>query len=98
MAQPYHIVRGIVKKLPASWLRFALPMCTAVFMTFLVSGVATWRALGAEPGMVWTWMTSWLIAWLIAAPTMFVMMPLVRRWLLRIIEDPEDAAKKTPAS
>jgi len=24
----------------------------------------------------------------IAAPTMFVMMPIVRRWLLRIIEEP----------
>ncbi len=87
-----------MKKLPASWLRFALPMCTAVFMTFLVSAVATWRALGAEPGMVWTWMTSWLIAWLIAAPTMFVMMPLVRRWLLRLIEDPQGGSQKTPGS
>jgi hypothetical protein len=88
MDQPYHIVRGIVKKLPASYLRFALPMCTTVFMTFLVSGFATWRAIGTAPGMVWTWMGSWLIAWVIAAPTMFVMMPIVRRWLLRIIEEP----------
>ena len=67
-------------------------------MTFLVSGVATWRALGIQPGMVQTWMASWFIAWLIAAPTMFFMMPLVRRWLLRIIEDPQGGSKKTPAS
>jgi hypothetical protein len=95
MGQPYHIVRFIVKKLPATWLRFALPMCTAVFMTFLVSGVATWRALGSVPGMVWTWMVSWFIAWLIAAPTMFFMMPLVRRWLLRIIEEPQSGSKNS---
>jgi hypothetical protein len=57
-------------------------------MTFLVSGVATYRALGWVPGMVRTWMTSWGIAWLIAFPTMVVMMPIVRRWLARIIEEP----------
>ncbi|MBV8394083.1 MAG: DUF2798 domain-containing protein [Alphaproteobacteria bacterium] len=69
-------------------MRFALPAGTAVFMTFLVSGVATWRAIGwADGGMVRTWMSSWLIAWLVAYPTMLVMMPVVRRWLGRIIED-----------
>jgi hypothetical protein len=62
-------------------------MATTVFMTFLVSGFATWRALGWAPGMVQTWMVSWAISWAIAAPTMFFMMPIVRRWLLRIIEE-----------
>jgi hypothetical protein len=51
-------------------------------MTFLVSGVATWRALGPVPGMPGIWMTSWMIAF----PTMVVMMPRVRRWLGYIIE------------
>lgn len=68
-------------------MRLALPMGTSFFMTFLVSGVATWRALGAGWGMVGTWMSSWAIAWLIAFPTMYFMMPIVRRWLGRIIED-----------
>jgi Protein of unknown function (DUF2798) len=77
-----------MKKLPASALRFALPMGTTFFMTFLVSGFATWRALGWVPGMIGTWMVSWGIAWMIAAPTMFFMMPIVRRWLLRFIEEP----------
>ena len=79
--------KSAVKKLPASYMRYALPAGTTIFMTFLVSGVATWRALGVVPGMFGTWMTSWGIAWLIAFPTMLVMMPLVRRWLGRIIEE-----------
>ena len=54
-------------------------------MTFLVSGVATWRALGMVPGMVGTWMVSWMISWAIAYPTMYFMMPVVRRWLLRYV-------------
>jgi hypothetical protein len=56
-------------------------------MTFLVSGVATWRALGPVPGMLGIWMTSWMIAWAVAFPTMVVMMPRVRRWLGYIIEN-----------
>jgi hypothetical protein len=59
---------------------------TSFFMTFLVSGVATWRAIGLVPGLLWTWMTSWMIAWAIAFPTMVVMMPRVRGFLARIIE------------
>lgn len=76
-----------MKKLPASYMRFALPLGTTFFMTFLVSGVATWRALGDVPGMFGTWMASWMIAWAVAFPTMLVMMPRVRRWLGIIIEE-----------
>jgi hypothetical protein len=76
-----------VKKLPITLLPFALPLGTTFFMTFLVSGVATYRALGFVDGMLFTWMTSWAIAWAIAFPTMFVMMPIVRRWLSYVIEE-----------
>jgi hypothetical protein len=80
-------VQVAVKKLPAPALRFALPLGTSFFMTFLVSGFATLRALGWIPGVVTTWMVSWMISWAIAFPTMVVMMPIVRRWLLRVIEE-----------
>jgi hypothetical protein len=76
-----------VKKLPFRYHRFALPMGTSFFMTFLVSGVATYRALGYVDGVFAMWMTSWAIAWVIAFPTMFFMMPVVRRWLSYIIEE-----------
>ncbi|WP_428674086.1 DUF2798 domain-containing protein [Reyranella sp.] len=56
-------------------------------MTFLVSGVATWGALGSVPGVFRAWMASWMIAWAIAFPTMLVMMPVVRRCLSMIIEE-----------
>ena len=67
-------------------MRFALPLGTSFFMTFLVSGVATIRALGLVPGVFGTWMASWMISWAIAFPTMLVMMPRVRRWLGYLIE------------
>ncbi len=55
-------------------------------MTFLVSGVATYRVLDWDERMVANWMASWMISWVIAAPTMYFVMPMVRRLLDRIIE------------
>ena len=76
-----------MKKLPASYHRFAVPLGTTLIMTFLVSGVATYRALGLIDGMVGRWMSSWMISWAIAFPTMFFMMPLVRRLISRVIDE-----------
>jgi hypothetical protein len=76
-----------VKKLPSRFHKYALPVGTTFFMTFLVTGVATWRVLGWDLTMFRMWFSSWMIAWAIAAPTMFVMMPVVRRALAHIIED-----------
>ena len=76
-----------MKKLPAHLHRFALPAGTSFFMTFLVSGVATWRAIGPGESLLRTWMGSWLIAWIIAAPTMYFMMPVVRRALNYVIKE-----------
>jgi hypothetical protein len=80
-------VPAAVKKLPPVYMRFALPLGTSFFMTFLVSGVATWRALGMVPHMLGIWMVSWMISWAVAFPTMLVMMPIVRHWLCCVIEE-----------
>ena len=75
-----------VNKLPARYYKYALPLGTSFFMTFLVSGVATYRALGWDKKMFTTWMVSWVISWAIAAPTMYFVMPVVRRTLDRLID------------
>ena len=54
-------------------------------MTFLVSGVVTYRVLGWDERMITNWMASWMISWVIAAPTMYFVMPMVRRLLDRVI-------------
>jgi hypothetical protein len=51
-----------------------------------VTGVATWRVLGWDKAMFKMWFTSWMIAWAIAAPTMYFMMPVVRRALSHVFE------------
>nr|WP_229600883.1 DUF2798 domain-containing protein [Reyranella sp. MMS21-HV4-11] len=55
-------------------------------MTFLVSGIATIRAIGLEPGMVARWMESWMASWIVAFPIMLFLMPTMRRLLSFLIE------------
>jgi Protein of unknown function (DUF2798) len=81
-----------VKKLPSRFHKYALPMGTSFFMTFLVTGVATWRALGWDRAMFEMWFSSWMIAWAIAAPTMYFVMPAVRRTLSYLTEEEETKA------
>ena len=76
-----------VKKLPATYRRLALSLGTSFFMSFVVSGVATYRVLGLSVAMMERWMTSWMIAWAVASPTMYFAMPLVRRVVDRIIRE-----------
>jgi hypothetical protein len=84
---PSLVKKPAVKKLPARLNRYAVPLGTSFFMTFLVSGVATWRALGWGPGVLATWMVSWMISWAVAFPTMLIMMPVVRRAFAKIIDE-----------
>jgi hypothetical protein len=76
-----------VKKLPLACQRFVLPLFTTFPMTFLVSGLATYRAIGFAPDLLPTWMESWMFSWVVACPTMFFVMPFVRRAVNRVVED-----------
>ena len=76
-----------VKKLPFRTYKYLLPLVTTFVMTFIVTGVATWRVLGWDLRMFEMWFSSWMIAWVVAAPTMYFVMPLVRRGLDRIVSE-----------
>ena len=75
-----------MKKLPARTMHFALPLALTFIMTFLVSGVATIRAIGFSDDMLSRWMESWLGSWILAFPIMLFLMPVMRRLLGRVIE------------
>jgi hypothetical protein len=79
-------VPAAVKKLPARTMHFALPLALTSIMTFLVSGLSTLRAIGFVDGMLSRWMESWIASWILAFPIMLFLMPVMRRLLLRVIE------------
>ena len=49
------------------------------FMSFMVSGLSTLRALGFADHFLAIWLGNWLISWAIAFPVVLVVAPLVRR-------------------
>ncbi|HNN08087.1 MAG TPA: DUF2798 domain-containing protein [Azospira sp.] len=48
-------------------------------MSLLVSGIATFRAVGFTDGVVGLWASAWLTAWLFAFPAVMLVAPLAQR-------------------
>ena len=53
-------------------------------MSCVVSGIATFRALGAHPGFIADWAGSWAVSWAIAFPTVLIVAPVTRRIVTRL--------------
>lgn len=48
-------------------------------MSFVVSGVATFRNAGLVDGFLALWISAWLLSWLIAFPVVVIVGPIARR-------------------
>lgn len=48
-------------------------------MSLLVSGISTFRAVGAVPHFMALWTSGWLTAWVIAFPVVLFVAPLARQ-------------------
>jgi hypothetical protein len=55
-------------------------------MSFIVSGLSTFLAIGTAGDFMSSWMHAWFPSWAIAFPTVLVVAPLVRRVLSRIVK------------
>jgi Protein of unknown function (DUF2798) len=77
-----------MKKLPAKYNSIAMPFMLSLMMSFIISGVSTWRAIGMVDGFFWKWMPAWGLSWLIALPTVMVVLPIVRRVVAQFVEAP----------
>ena len=54
-------------------------------MSFIVSGIATVRAMGLIDGVGPAWIGAWLFSWSVAFPTVLVVAPLTRRAVTRLV-------------
>lgn len=48
-------------------------------MSLLVSGISTYRAVGADSHFLSLWSAAWLTAWCVAFPVVLVLAPLARK-------------------
>jgi hypothetical protein len=83
-------------RLPHRAAPYLFGALTSGFMSLLVSGVATWRALGLVPHFVVAWLRAWSLAWPIAFAAILLISPLVRRLVAAVVEPPPVAAVGPP--
>jgi len=56
-------------------------------MSFLVSGISTYRVAGIGDNYFALWTSAWLTAWVVAFPVVLVVAPLARRTVSLLIEN-----------
>ena len=73
-----------MSKFPAAMQPALFAILTTGFASFMVSGIATLRALGPAPDFLANWIGGWLWSWPVAAVAMYFIAPHVRRLLARV--------------
>lgn len=65
--------------IPARFAHIAFGFILSGMMSFLVSGISTFLAIGMVPGFVAQWLGGWLPSWAVAFPIVLIVAPLARR-------------------
>ena len=80
-----HTVFGI-RKLPARYAGFVMPLLLSILMTCIVSLISTYKGMGWVPGFWQLWLGAWAVSWLVAFPTLLVALPLVRKLTAAVVD------------
>lgn len=72
--------------IPSRFAPVAFGFVLSGLMSFLVSGIATWRHAGLlTGGFVDQWLAGWLASWPVAFPVVLVVAPVARRIVQRLV-------------
>lgn len=73
-------------KIPANFAPIVFGFFLSGLMSLIVSGIATWRALGLDLDFPMRWATAWGASWAVAFPTVLMVAPLVRKLVASLCE------------
>ncbi|USA52791.1 DUF2798 domain-containing protein [Acinetobacter sp. C32I] len=68
-----------MKKLPAKYAAWILPLILSFFMSGVLSLANMWMSIGFIPEFFSKWSATWMFSWLIAYPLVMFLLPIVRR-------------------
>lgn len=71
--------------IPARFSPILFGFILSGLMSFMVSGIATLRAIGVIEGFFGLWIAGWLPSWAIAFPAVLVVAPITRRLVARLV-------------
>jgi hypothetical protein len=70
--------------IPARFAPVLFGLILSGLMSCVVSGIATFRALGPGADFPAQWLLAWLTSWAVAFPTVLVVAPVTRRLVGRL--------------
>ncbi|HEY9012382.1 MAG TPA: DUF2798 domain-containing protein [Devosia sp.] len=79
--------------MPARYAPILFGFILSALMSFLVSGIATFRNAGLVDGFFSIWTSAWLPSWLIAFPVVLVVAPIARRLVGVLVKAPAPASR-----
>lgn len=82
-----------MKKIPARFAPALFGLILSGLMSWVVSGISTFRASGPGANFLDLWMGAWLMAWLIAFPVVLVIAPFTRRIVQRLVASAPQAQR-----
>lgn len=71
--------------IPAKYGPILFGLILSGLMSLLVSGIATFRAVGLAPGLPGLWAGSWLAAWCFAFPAVLMVAPIAQKTVKRLV-------------
>lgn len=74
--------------MPARFAPLLFGFILSALMSFLVSGIATFRNAGLVDGFLGIWVGAWLPSWLVAFPVVLVVAPVARRLVGMLVKAP----------
>ena len=79
--------------MPTRYAPILFGFILSALMSFLVSGIATFRNAGLVDGFFNIWVNAWLPAWLIAFPVVLVVAPIARRLVGVLVKAPAPVSR-----
>lgn len=88
MNDPQPVARTVfgIRKLPARYAGFVMPLLLSILMTCIVSLISTYKGMGWVSGFWQLWLGAWAVSWLVAFPTLLVALPLVRKLTAAVVD------------
>ncbi|PAQ10690.1 DUF2798 domain-containing protein [Mesorhizobium temperatum] len=77
-----------LRKLPPSYSAVVMPFVLSILMTCIISAVSTAIGTGWTNGFVATWSYAWGVSSLVAFPSLLIVLPIVRRIVAAIVDQP----------
>jgi len=66
---------------------YIFSLLVTMFMSFVISGVLVVINLGIINNFLFIWLSAWLKAWLVAFPSVLLIIPFVRKVMVKIIRN-----------